>query len=127
MLTPDPTSIADAYALIKVLSTMYHQTEFKVMVNEVTGEHEALEIFKKLTTVTDRFLNVAVDFVGWLPRDPKVREAVRNQRPFMDLYPRSAAAQAIKKIARQIVTMENDPMKSDLGLLWRNVLMTPAA
>ena len=80
-----------------------------------------------MTTVTDRFLNVSVDFIGFIPHDGRIREAVRAQRPFMELFPTSSAAQGVKKVARQIVALENDPLKSDLGLLWRNLLLAPAA
>ena len=125
VLTPEPTSLADGYALIKVLSTNYKQNAFKILVNEVTGEHEALQVFKNLLTVTDRFLNVSLDLIGFLPHDSRIRDAVRAQRPFVELYPNTAASKCIKRIAKQILMMENDPMKSDLGLLWRNIL--PAA
>ena len=91
----------------------------------MTGEHEALQVFKNLLTVTDRFLNVSLDLIGFLPRDSRIRDAVRAQRPFVELYPNTTASKCIKKIAKQILMMENDPMKSDLGLLWRNIL--PAA
>ncbi len=127
VVTPEPTSMADAYALIKVLSKEYHQSEFTLMVNDVASEAEALDVFKHLTTVTDRFLNVSVNYLGFLPRDVRMREAVRAQRPFMEMFPKSAASAGIKKVAHQLIAMENDPMKSDLGLLWRNLLVAPAA
>lgn len=127
VVTSEPTSLADSYALIKVLSTTYRQTAFKVLVNEVANENEALDVFRRLTTVTDRFLNVSIDFVGFIPRDGKVREAVRAQRPFAEMFPGGSASQAIKRVARQVLALENDPMKSDLGLLWRNLFLTRAA
>jgi flagellar biosynthesis protein FlhG len=127
VLTPEPTSLADGYAVIKVLSTTYRQRDFKILINEVSGEAEALDVFKKLTIVTDRFLKVSLHYLGHIPRDAKVREAVRAQKPFVELFPNTLASQAIKKVTRQILALENDPMKSDLGLLWRNILMSSAA
>lgn len=127
IVTPEPTSLADAYALIKVLSSTYRQSEFRVLLNEVSGEYEALEVFKQLTNVTDRFLDVSIDYLGFVPRDPRVGESVRAQKPFCELYPGGAAAKALKEVAREIISMENKPLKSDLGLLWRNMLMSPAA
>lgn len=127
VLTSEPTSLADSYALIKVLSTTYRQRAFKVLVNEVSGEDEALDVFKRLVTVTDRFLNVSVDYVGYLPRDARVREAVRAQRLFSEMFPAAQATQAMKIVARQVMALENDPMKSDLGLLWRNLFLSRAA
>lgn len=127
IVTHEPTSLADAYALIKVLSISYHQTNFTIVVNEVSGEPEALEVYRRLSSATDRFLNVALDYAGFIPHDPRVRQAVRAQKPFMELYPSCNAAKGIKEIARNLIAMENEPLKSDLGLLWRNVLMSPAA
>lgn len=127
IVTPEPTSLADAYALIKVLSSTYRQSEFRILLNEVSGEYEALQVFKQLTTVTDRFLDVSIDYLGFVPRDPRVGESVRAQKPFTELYPGGAAAKALKEVAREIISMENNPLKSDLGLLWRNMLMSPAA
>lgn len=123
VLTPEPTSLADSYAVIKVLSTTYRQHAFKIIVNEVSGEYEGLEVFNRLTTVADRFLNVSIDYLGYVPRDLKLREAVRAQKPFAEMFPNGPATQGIKRIARQLVALENDPLQSDLGLLWRNILL----
>jgi flagellar biosynthesis protein FlhG len=127
VLTPEPTSLADAYAVIKVLSTTYRQNAFKVVLNEVSGEDEALGVFKKLTTVTDRFLNVSLDYLGFMPRDARVRESVRAQRAFAEAHPDSPAALAVKRLAKRILSLESDPLQSDLGLLWRNILIERAA
>ena len=86
-----------------------------------------MEVFKRLTTVTDRFLNVSIDTVGYLPRDSRIRDAVRAQKLFMEMYPNGAAAQAVRRVSRRIVALENEPVQSDLGLLWRNLLLSPAA
>ncbi|MCL5271218.1 MAG: MinD/ParA family protein [bacterium] len=123
MVTPEPTSLTDAYALVKVLSREYHQRRFKVVANEVTDEAEGREVFQNLTRVTDRFLDVSLDYLGHIPHDPKLRNAVRMQRPFCEVFPEAPAAQAIRRIARRVSTLQNDPLNSDLGLLWRNVLV----
>lgn len=127
VVTPEPTSLTDAYAVIKVLSGNYHQHRFKVLANDVASQAEGLEVFNKLTRVTDRFLtNVSLDYVGCVPHDKSLREAVRMQRPFAEAYPEEPAAQAVRKIAKEVATWENDPLNGDLGLLWRNLLQ-PAA
>jgi len=123
LVTPEPTSLTDAYALIKVLSRDYHQHYFKIVTNDVTGEAEGLEVFDKLTRVTDRFLSVSLDYLGHVPHDGCLREAVRMQRPFCEAFPDGAAAQGLRKIARKVADIESNPLNCDLGLLWRNVLI----
>ena len=122
VVTPEPTSLTDAYAVIKVLSGTYHQRRFKVLANDVASQAEGLEVFDKLTRVTDRFLSVSLDYIGCVPHDKSLREAVRMQRPFSEVFPDQPAAQAVRKIAREISNWENDPLNGDLGLLWRNML-----
>jgi flagellar biosynthesis protein FlhG len=118
----EPTAIADAYALIKVLSRDYHQRRFKVLANDVRTEAEGLEVFEKLTRVADRFLNVSLDYLGHVLHDRQLRESVRMQRPFVEAFPDGPASACLRKVARQITAMPHNPMDSDLGLLWRNLL-----
>ena len=127
IVTPEPTSLTDAYALIKVMSQDYHQTQFKILSNDVKSEREGLEVFQKLTRVTDRFLDVSLDYVGHVLHDKRLTDAVRMQRPFSEVYPNGPAAQSLRQIARQLVAMENNLLDSDLGLLWRNLLTGPAS
>ena len=127
IVTPEPTSLTDAYALIKVLSWDYHQKEFKILSNNVSSENEGLDVFNNLTRVTDRFLNVSLDYLGFVVEDRRVTEAVRMQRPFCEVAPDGPASTCLRNIARHLVETENDLMNSDLGLLWRNLIMPPQA
>jgi flagellar biosynthesis protein FlhG len=126
LVTPEPTSLTDAYALIKVLSRDYHQTAFKIVANDVEDEAEGMEVFEKLTRVADRFLNVSLDYLGHIPHDPAVREAVRMQRPLCEVYPDSPASRGLRAVARKVSSLPHDPLGSELGLLWRNILVAPA-
>lgn len=126
IVTPEPTSLTDAYALIKVLSRDYHQHKFMVLANDVTGEDEGLSVFNKLTRVTDKFLNVSLDYLGCVPHDPLLREAVRMQKPFSEVFPDGVAATGLRKIAKKVAALENDPLRGDLGLLWRNLVKVSA-
>jgi flagellar biosynthesis protein FlhG len=124
IVTPEPTSLTDAYALIKVLSRDYHQTSFQILANDVCNDDEGLDVFNKLTSVTDRFLNVSLDYLGGVPHDRAVRDAVRMQRVFCEVFPENPASSSIRKIARAVTRIEHDPSQSDLGLLWRNIIGT---
>lgn len=79
ILTPDPTSLTDAYALIKVLSRQRDMRRFMVAVNQA-DEIDAQITFRRLMSVTDRYLDVHLDYMGYLPRSRDVRQAVQAQR-----------------------------------------------
>ncbi len=79
VVTPDPTSLTDAYALIKVLSNERGVRRFMVAINQA-DELDAHLTFKRLLSVADRYLDVVLDFVGFLPREAAVRGAIRAQR-----------------------------------------------
>ncbi|WP_115719187.1 MinD/ParA family protein [Gallaecimonas mangrovi] len=100
----EPTSITDAYALIKILSRDYGLFRFKIVANMVRSLKEGQELFTKLSRVTDRFLDVALELVGTVPFDEHVRQAVRKQKLVVDLYPRAPAAVAFKALASKVMT-----------------------
>ena len=99
----EPTSITDAYALIKILSQDYGLFRFRVVANMVRTEKEGRDLFKKLSRVTDQFLDVALDFVGAIPFDENVRKAVRKQQALVNIYPSSPASLAINDIASKVL------------------------
>ena len=105
LLTPEPTSLTDAYALIKVLSTRHDVKRFSIVVNQAESEREALAVFRQISLVCDQFLGtLSLDFLGHIPYDKKLIQAVRSQRLITDLFPEAAASQMIIKIARQFCT-----------------------
>lgn len=122
MVTPEPTSLTDAYALIKVLHLTYHLKTFEVVVNSVANEKEGLEVYRNLTTVADRFLDVRLGYLGHIERGDQVRNAVLRQTPVVDLFPDSAVAQGYRDVARRITQLPTDSMGSELGLFWRAML-----
>ena len=113
VLTNEPTSITDAYALIKVLSTRYNQTNFHILPNQVTSSKEAKSVFNLISTVADTHLDVSLSYLGFVPKDDVVTRSVRAQTPFLLKYPESAAALAIMDMARCLVA--NPPEKLSSG------------
>ncbi len=100
VLTPEPTSLTDAYALIKVLSSRHDIKKFRFLVNQARSEKEALAVYKKLSMVTDRFLGtLALDYIGYIPYDSKLPQAVKSQRLVSDLFPDSPAARTFARLA----------------------------
>jgi flagellar biosynthesis protein FlhG len=97
----EPTSLTDAYALIKILNKDHGVFRFKIVANMVRNPREGQELFSKLTKVTDRFLDVALELVATIPFDENVRKSVRKQKAIVEAYPNSPASVAIRSLARQ--------------------------
>lgn len=100
----EPTSITDAYALIKVLNRDYDIFKFNIIANMVHTPDEAQQMFRKLSLVADKFLNVALRFVGEVPYDDMLRKSVKKREPVFSAYPRSKSALAFRDIASQIAS-----------------------
>jgi flagellar biosynthesis protein FlhG len=97
----EPASITDSYALIKLLSGEYGISRFRILANMVGSVQKGQELFAKIANVTDRFLDVTLDFVGWIPFDAYLRKAVQRQRSVVEAFPSSQAALAFSNLAQQ--------------------------
>lgn len=100
----EPTSITDAYALIKLLSTQYGVFHFKIVANMVRSLREGQELFSKLTRVTDRFLDTALELVACVPFDNNVRQSVRKQKLVVESFPKSPSSLAFRALASKAAT-----------------------
>lgn len=98
----EPASITDAYAMIKLLNRDHDLYRFRILANMVHSTQEGIELYKKLVKVTDRFLDVALNYIGAVPYDEYLRKAIQKQRSVVDAYPRCRAATALKKAALKI-------------------------
>ncbi len=98
----EPTSITDAYALIKILNQQYGLSRIRVVANMVRDAEDADVVFAKIQNVTDRFLDVSLLMAGWIPQDEQLRRAVQKQKAVVDLYPASKAAAAFKRLAEEV-------------------------
>lgn len=120
IISPEPTSLTDAYALIKVLARQYRERRFKVLVNQAKSPREASEVFGKLDVAVDRFLHVAVELVGVIPADDYVHMAVMQQKAVSDMFPEAPAAQAFKRLAQQVTQWPKPGLpKSSVQLVWQ--------
>ena len=95
----EPASVADAYALIKMLHREYQVRRIRVVINMVDSHEEGRALFTRLTRVCDRYLDVVLDRVGIIPRDPRLRSAVKQQQALLSTFPGSPAAEEIRRIA----------------------------
>ncbi|MCS5708594.1 P-loop NTPase [Candidatus Berkiella cookevillensis] len=106
VLSDEPTSLTDAYSLIKILNTKYQIKRMKILVNMSSSLTESKEIFAKLTNVADKYLSVSLHFLGWIPNDEYVKRAIKQQKSLMELYPSSKAAQHYREIAAKLIDMK---------------------
>jgi flagellar biosynthesis protein FlhG len=104
VLTPDPASITDSYAVIKVLHKKTGRKDFNIIVNMVKDEKEALEVFKNIVNVTDKFLDVYLDYYGCIPLDKNINIATRKQKLWVERFPESSASQALVQICNRLVS-----------------------
>lgn len=102
LASPEPTSIVDAYALIKVMYQKHGEKRFRLLVNQARDNKEGLEVYKNVSAVAEKFLNISIDYMGYIPYDENVRRAVRQQKPVIELYPSSKASVSFKKLAEVI-------------------------
>jgi len=116
--TPEPTSFADAYAIIKVLSRDYMRSSFNLVVNTVKNKAEGIDIFNRLNTVADRFqLNISLNYLGHILTDDNVTKSVREQKLFSEKYPNAPASVCVRSIVREIINANIGQ-----GLEWENIL-----
>ncbi|MDR1000665.1 MAG: MinD/ParA family protein [Clostridiales bacterium] len=105
--TPEPTSVADAYAMIKSLRREANASHaIKIVTNMAATITEGQDIYEKLSKVSEQFLGVKLEQLGTLPQDSIVPRAVKRQEPFMLSYPNSECAKAIEKIAYKLLNIE---------------------
>ena len=98
----EPSSITDAYALIKLLNAEHGVFRFRVIANMTRSTQEGVNLFNKLNTVCERFLDASLQYLGHVPFDENVRKAVQKRQPLLTFAPRSKAALALRNIAQKV-------------------------
>lgn len=97
----EPASVTDACALITLLNLEHDVQRFRILANMTRGPKGGREVFQKIARITDRFLDVTLDYLGHVPNDDYVKKAVKRQRTVVEAYPRSKAAQAFRTLAEK--------------------------
>jgi len=119
--TPEPTSITDAYALLKALNRRVgfsrEHTSIRMISNRVGSEAEGRSLYEKMSVVVDKFLNIQPEFLGIIPQDDMISKAVMVQKPITMAYPNSPAAKALMNIAGKLCDgMQQESKKGITGL-----------
>ncbi len=101
--TPEPTAITDAYGIIKVVTKFKIHERVSLVVNQVRDRHEANDIAERFADVSRQFLQADVSFLGEICSDQQVVRAVKQQQPFVTLFPRARATQDVESIAGRLL------------------------
>ncbi|MBN2655467.1 MAG: MinD/ParA family protein [Spirochaetales bacterium] len=106
--TPEPTAITDAYGIIKIISTEIDDLDLdlKLIINRVASVTEAKKISQRVINIAGQFLNLKVDYLGFVYEDPSVPSSVRKQVPFMIADPNGKAAGCIQHIVGRLENIE---------------------
>ncbi|MEW6172057.1 MAG: MinD/ParA family protein [Bacillota bacterium] len=103
VITPEPTSLTDAYSLIKVLARFKVHSEARLVVNRAHDKQEALQAASKLQLVCSKFLDFKLSYLGEIPEDAAVGQSVKDQKPLVLSQPHSAASKSLNQIASRLV------------------------
>lgn len=102
VITPDPASFADAYALIKVLHKQYKVNHFSIICNQVRDEQEGLGLYQRFNDVVNKFLYIGLDYWGSVPNDVVLRKANQMQRLIVRHDISAESSKAIRQICNQV-------------------------
>ncbi|OGP71514.1 MAG: flagellar synthesis regulator FleN [Deltaproteobacteria bacterium RBG_13_58_19] len=121
----EPTSITDAYALIKILATKHSERRFKLLVNGLDQRQEGEKVYRTLLRVMERFLGreVSLEYLGCIPHDEAIPKAVLKQQPVLSLYPKARVSKSFTELARKL--SESPPpldISSNIKFFWRRLL-----
>ncbi len=124
VLTPEPASLSDAYALVNVLVAVHGEKRFWVVANVVQDEAEARRLFEAFVHIVPPSVPASFELLGWIPRDSELTQAVIQRRTVMETAPRSPSARAFVALAQRLVeaTAAAIRVKGGLQFFFRGVL-----
>ncbi len=123
VVTPEPTSLTDAYALIKVLYSKHGERHFRILVNSVPNESAGKSVFSKISRVADHFLDgLSLDYLGSIPQDALVTKAVLQQKALLDAFPLAPASKAFGRVAESIHRTPPSINQGNIQFFWKRLL-----
>lgn len=102
VVSPEPTSLTDAYALIKILYQSYKTRRFMLLVNMARDSNEAVVVYTRLSNATNHFLGLPIEYLGCIPYDQNVSKAVRKQKLLAEIFSDSKASESMSKIIEKL-------------------------
>jgi len=124
VVTPEPTSVTDAYALIKILCNQYGVKNFYLLMNMVTGEREAKSVYYNLSKVIGRFMrDISIEYAGFIPKDDLLQKAVTRRKPVICSNPKASSSQSFKELAKFILRQKSrDTSDGNIKFFWKRLM-----
>ena len=127
VVTPEPTSITDAYALIKVMFYQHGIKNFFLLLNMVKDEKEAKSVYQNLSRVVSRFLrDISLDYVGFIPWDSLLQKSVTKREPVICCYPESSSSNSFTRLANHLLRQtDRRPIDGNIKFFWKRLMTGP--
>ena len=120
---PDPTSLADAYAFVKVMAQRCGIKKVALVANRVSNAKEGEDVYRKLSVLVNRFLQVGIDYLGYINTDAAISRATRGGVPVLMGEPNALASQRINSIAHKILAQPYEaPETGGIRLFWKRLV-----
>ncbi len=126
VMTPEPTSLTDGYAMLKLLKQSDYAGDVQVVINAARSKTLAERTFDKFRAVARSYLQLDVSMIAHIPYDPRLPESVREQVPLVVQHPYAPASGAINKLADTLITQDSMHLQSELDSFWRQLAPVPA-
>ncbi|MEJ2658405.1 MAG: MinD/ParA family protein [Desulfobacterales bacterium] len=125
VVTPEPTSVTDAYALIKVMFKQHGIKNFMLLMNMVKNESEALSVYKHLSRVIEKFMgSISLDYAGYIPYDKYIHESVNKRKPVTCCYPQSNSSQCFKQLAEYLLNLSDGKHHDgSIKFFWKKLMI----
>jgi len=124
VVTPEPTSITDAYALMKLMFKQHGTDNFLILLNMVKNGTEAKSVYKHLSRVIDKFMgSISIGYAGFIPWDNCLYESVSRRMPVTCCYPEASSSRSFKSLAENILNLANDRSNDgNIKFFWRRLM-----
>jgi flagellar biosynthesis protein FlhG len=124
VVTPEPTSITDAYALLKIMFCQHGTKHFFLLMNMVKDEREAKAVYQNLSRVVARFMGgISLEYAGFIPWDSFLQESVSRREPVVCCYPEASSSNRFKELANYIIRQtDTRPMDGNIKFFWKRLM-----
>ena len=112
VINDDPAALKETYSLIKIMNKRYQWAEFHIVANMVRNTYDGIELFSRLSQITDHFLDIRLNYLGAIPFDQRIPGAISNQQSVVMAAPDSMAAVALAQLA---ATIDEWPIKLNIS------------
>ncbi|MEO5339447.1 MAG: MinD/ParA family protein [Magnetococcus sp. MYC-9] len=122
--TPDPASVTDAYALMKVMFTNHRVSHFDLVVNQAKNVAEAKEVYRTLSRVAEKYLNIGLNYAGFIPDDVLLVQAVRQRKTVSEMFPQAPSSVAFQQLSENLIRILQQKRQDDgrMVFFWRRLL-----